>query len=180
MGEPLRRDAFRGAADHGTLPAPRLRPPASRGDLHRSGRVRKALEFYGGHDARRRYGNDRAGVRIQQRQLDGQLLGRRKTRSISPAGGAGTIRRRLRRDIRGENAGVRNIALRGPVDREDRRRAHRGGPWRRWSGRGRGAAAGALSQTKFEGLGLGYEFIVDDKGVVTDLIATHISGPYKF
>ena len=37
-----------------------------------------------------------------------------------------------------------------------------------------------LSQTKFEGLGLGYEFIVDDKGVVTDLVATHISGPYKF
>jgi hypothetical protein len=37
-----------------------------------------------------------------------------------------------------------------------------------------------LTQTKFEGLGLGYEFVVDANGVVTDLIATHISGPYKF
>ena len=37
-----------------------------------------------------------------------------------------------------------------------------------------------LSQTVFEGLGLGYEFIVDDKGVVTDLVVTHISGPYKY
>ena len=37
-----------------------------------------------------------------------------------------------------------------------------------------------LSQTLFEGLGLGYEFIVDDKGVATDLVVTHISGPYKF
>ena len=36
------------------------------------------------------------------------------------------------------------------------------------------------SQTVFEGLGLGYQFIVDDKGVVTDLVVIHISGPYKF
>ena len=38
----------------------------------------------------------------------------------------------------------------------------------------------ALSQTVFEGLGLGYEFIVDDKGMATDLVVTHISGPYKY
>jgi hypothetical protein len=38
----------------------------------------------------------------------------------------------------------------------------------------------ALSQTVFEGLGLGYRFIVDDKGVATDLIVIHISGPYKY
>ncbi len=37
-----------------------------------------------------------------------------------------------------------------------------------------------LSQTVFEGLGLGYQFIVDDKGVATDLIVIHISGPYKY
>jgi hypothetical protein len=37
-----------------------------------------------------------------------------------------------------------------------------------------------LSQTVFEGLGLGYEFIVDDKGVATALVVTHISGPYKY
>jgi hypothetical protein len=36
------------------------------------------------------------------------------------------------------------------------------------------------SQTLFEGFGLGFQFIVDDKGVVTDLVEIHISGPYKF
>jgi hypothetical protein len=36
------------------------------------------------------------------------------------------------------------------------------------------------SQTLFEGLGLGYQFVVDDKGVATDLIVIHISGPYKY
>ena len=37
-----------------------------------------------------------------------------------------------------------------------------------------------MSQTHFEGLGLGYQFIVDDKGVATDLVEIHISGPYRF
>ena len=37
-----------------------------------------------------------------------------------------------------------------------------------------------LSQTVFEGLGLGYQFVVDDKGVATDVIEIHISGPYKY
>ena len=36
------------------------------------------------------------------------------------------------------------------------------------------------SQTLFEGLGLGFQFIVDDKGLPTDLVEIHISGPYKF
>ncbi|HXD19596.1 MAG TPA: hypothetical protein VN654_21430 [Vicinamibacterales bacterium] len=36
------------------------------------------------------------------------------------------------------------------------------------------------SLTYFEGLGLGYEFIVNDKNVATDLVEIHISGPYKF
>ena len=36
------------------------------------------------------------------------------------------------------------------------------------------------SQTMFEGVGLGFQFVVDAKGVVTDLIEIHISGPYKF
>jgi len=36
------------------------------------------------------------------------------------------------------------------------------------------------SQTVFEGLGLGYQFIVNDKGMATDLVVIHISGPYKF
>ncbi len=36
------------------------------------------------------------------------------------------------------------------------------------------------SQTRFEGAGLGYEFIVDDKGAATDLVEIHITGPYKF
>jgi hypothetical protein len=36
------------------------------------------------------------------------------------------------------------------------------------------------SQTLFEGAGLGYQFVVDDKGTVTDLLEIHISGPYKF
>jgi hypothetical protein len=36
------------------------------------------------------------------------------------------------------------------------------------------------SQTLFEGVGLGFQFVVDDKGAVTDLVEIHISGPYKF
>jgi hypothetical protein len=36
------------------------------------------------------------------------------------------------------------------------------------------------SDTLFEGLGMGYQFIVDDKGVVTDVVEVHVSGPYKY
>ena len=36
------------------------------------------------------------------------------------------------------------------------------------------------SQTTFEGLGIAYQFIVDDKGVATDLVEIHISGPSRF
>ena len=36
------------------------------------------------------------------------------------------------------------------------------------------------SQTTFEGLGIAYQFIVDDKGVATDLVEVHISGPSRF
>ena len=36
------------------------------------------------------------------------------------------------------------------------------------------------SQTNFEGLGIAYQFIVDDKGVATDLVEVHISGPSRF
>ena len=37
-----------------------------------------------------------------------------------------------------------------------------------------------LSQTLFEGLGIGYRFIVDDKGVATDLVEIHNSGEQRF
>ena len=37
-----------------------------------------------------------------------------------------------------------------------------------------------LSETLFEGLGLGYEFVVNDEGVATDLIVTHVSGNYIY
>ena len=37
-----------------------------------------------------------------------------------------------------------------------------------------------LSQTTFEGLGIAYQFIVDDKGVATDLVEIHISGPSRY
>ena len=36
------------------------------------------------------------------------------------------------------------------------------------------------SQTMFEGLGLGYQFIVDDKGNATELVEIHISGSYRY
>jgi hypothetical protein len=36
------------------------------------------------------------------------------------------------------------------------------------------------SQTLFEGLGIGYQFIVDDKGSATDLVEIHISGLSKY
>jgi hypothetical protein len=35
------------------------------------------------------------------------------------------------------------------------------------------------SQTMFEAFGLGFQFIVDDKGTPTDLVEIHITGPYK-
>src|SRR5215470_17963801 len=37
-----------------------------------------------------------------------------------------------------------------------------------------------LSQTQFEGLGIGYRFIVDDKGNATALVETHNSGEQRF
>ena len=37
-----------------------------------------------------------------------------------------------------------------------------------------------LSQTQFEGLGIGYRFIVDDKGVATGMVETHNSGEQRF
>jgi len=37
-----------------------------------------------------------------------------------------------------------------------------------------------LSQTQFEGLGIGYRFIVDEKGIATDLVETHNSGESRF
>jgi len=36
------------------------------------------------------------------------------------------------------------------------------------------------SQTLFEGLGLGYQFIVDGTGAATALVEVHISGPYRY
>ena len=36
------------------------------------------------------------------------------------------------------------------------------------------------SQTLFEGRGLGYRFIVDDKGVATDVEEIHVSGPWRY
>ena len=36
------------------------------------------------------------------------------------------------------------------------------------------------SETLFEGLGLGYRFIVDDEGVATDLMVIHTSGDYRY
>jgi hypothetical protein len=38
----------------------------------------------------------------------------------------------------------------------------------------------AHSQTLFESLGLGYQFIVDDKGNATALVEIHISGAYRY
>jgi hypothetical protein len=37
-----------------------------------------------------------------------------------------------------------------------------------------------LSETLFEGLGLGYRFVVNDDGVATNLIVTHVSGDYDY
>jgi hypothetical protein len=36
------------------------------------------------------------------------------------------------------------------------------------------------TQTLFEGQGLGYQFLVDDKGVATDVVEIHVSGPWRF
>ena len=36
------------------------------------------------------------------------------------------------------------------------------------------------SQTVFEGLGLGFRFMVDGTGVASDLVVIHISGPYTY
>jgi hypothetical protein len=37
-----------------------------------------------------------------------------------------------------------------------------------------------VSPTLFEGVGLGYQFVVDDKGVATAVTEIHISGPYRY
>jgi len=37
-----------------------------------------------------------------------------------------------------------------------------------------------LSETLFEGLGLNYEFVVDEEGEATALIVTHVSGDYVY
>ncbi|OFW00843.1 MAG: hypothetical protein A3I61_12560 [Acidobacteria bacterium RIFCSPLOWO2_02_FULL_68_18] len=36
------------------------------------------------------------------------------------------------------------------------------------------------SQTLFDGVGLGYQFVVDDKGVATALVEIHVSGSYAY
>jgi hypothetical protein len=36
------------------------------------------------------------------------------------------------------------------------------------------------SETVFDGLGLGFRFVVDDKGAANDLVVIHISGPYTY
>ena len=36
------------------------------------------------------------------------------------------------------------------------------------------------SETLFEGLGLGYRFIVGDNGVATNLMVIHVSGDYNY
>ena len=38
----------------------------------------------------------------------------------------------------------------------------------------------ARTQTLFEGGGIAYQFVVDDKGMVNELVEIHISGPQKF
>jgi len=37
-----------------------------------------------------------------------------------------------------------------------------------------------VSPTLFEGVGLGYEFVVGDNGPATAVVEIHISGPYKY
>ena len=88
---------------------------------------------------------------------------------------AGAVRRRLQRDLSGKQADHRSVALRRPIDRQDHRRRRR----RRGLERSRGRWC-RVSQTLFEGLGIGYEFIVDDKGLATALVEIHISGPYRY
>ena len=36
------------------------------------------------------------------------------------------------------------------------------------------------SQTMFEGVGIGYNFLVNDKGEATDVVEIHISGDQTF
>lgn len=36
------------------------------------------------------------------------------------------------------------------------------------------------SETLFEGLGLGYRFIVNDQGEATDLMLIHVTGDYRY
>lgn len=83
----------------------RSSPPAGGGGLHRSGRVREALKLYGEHGAGGRYGHARGDLRTQQRALGGQPLGLRESGSIRAARRAGTVRRRLQRDIARETSG---------------------------------------------------------------------------
>ena len=82
VGESLRGLAHGGAADHGALPASRLRPPAGGGHLHRSRCVREAVGLYHGARGRRTCARP---SRTEQRRLDGQPLGRRQSASVPRA-----------------------------------------------------------------------------------------------
>ena len=164
--------AYGGAACDGTIPAPGLRPPGGGGDLHRSGCVREALGFYGEHGAGGRYGNARGGLRTQQRHWTGSLS--------DAANSAVTVAP----DVLARYVGVYQWVLRF-ANRRTVEVSLSGGQLiaKIADGTIAGDESRPLvpqSQTLFEGLGLGYQFIVDDKGVATDVVEIHVSGPWRF
>ena len=66
-----------------------------------------------------------------------------------------------------------------PADAQWLDRRTRGVPCTR-DGKPNLTAPAPRSQTLFEGQGLGYQFIVDDKGAATAVVEIHISGPYQY
>ena len=152
----------------GAIPAHGLRPPAGGGRLHRSESVREAL---GLHGAMALAADAEMLESVCERSSDqwvGSLLGCGKRGADRYPGDAGAVRRRLQRHVL-TNKRTIEVSLSGGqlVAKIIGAAAIDGGEMRPLVPR---------SQTLFEGLGIGYQFIVDDKGVATDLVEIHQFG----
>jgi hypothetical protein len=145
---------------------------AGGGDLHRSGRLqpsRGALRQVWRWPPIRKCSNRSANGAANTGPAHTPM-----PRTVAPPSRrcAGAVRRCLSRDVYDKQAHHRSVAFRRPIDGQNhRRRRIDGGDMR---------PLVPLSQTLFEGLGIGYRFIVDDKGVATDLVEIHNSGEQRF
>ena len=154
------------------VPAPRLRPPRRRSDLHRSASLHEALGLHGGDGTQRRYGDARVDLRTFQRPMAGRS-GCRRHGGDRRARGAGAVRRRLPWRVRRRQTRHRSDAFRRSVDCQSHRP-------RRGRRRRDAAVDPAIPDDRSTGWASCYQFVVGDNGVATALDEIHISGPERF